>query len=174
MKTASLIQFSGMIFQLAFTLAQLPAHLSPPRPPPRRALTPLAPSPVVWLAPTGVLGRLTRVAMMARHTVDLLCLVLARLVASSSSGLPVCCACRMKLHTHTHVPHTHVRACALAVPVMLTGAELILSHQATLVELRPLAVTPARLPQPLPRRTSALRHSFTPLPHLLLHKVMDG
>lgn len=126
MKTASLIQFSGMIFQLAFTLAQLAAHLSPPCPPTRRILTPLAPSPTVWLAPIGVLGRVARAAMMARHAVDLLCLVLARLVASSSSGLPVYGACRMKLHAHTHVftdptrIHTHTHT--LAVPVMLTGA----------------------------------------------------
>lgn len=126
MKTASLIQFNRIIFRLTFTLAPAARPLVPPLClPPLYPLTPLAASPTAWRSlpvACGVGGGreggrkgdggcgLT--AAMGQHAVDLPCLVLARLVASSSSGFPVCCAhCLPAARTHAHtLTHTHTES----------------------------------------------------------------
>lgn len=93
-------------------------------------------------------------AAMGRHTVDLPCLVLARLVASSSSWFPVCCAhCLLDSHTHIHT-QTHSTSDAhrgLANPVT--------SGHIGWVEAFSRNCLP---PQPPPPFTSTLHHhSFT-------------
>lgn len=101
MKTASLIQFNRIIFQLTFTLAPAARPLVPHCVSLHCLLTPLAESSTVWLSPVGVRGGWQRWAntLLISHVLSWLGWWQAAVLGSQSA---VHTACLPAARTHTH------------------------------------------------------------------------